>query len=180
MSDPAARDEVTLYVGDLHAAARPTVVCTLLGSCIAACLWDPVSRVGGMNHFMLPRAPRPRRAEPSHFGVHAMELLVAAVVRAGADRRRLRAKLFGGGHVLDLPLGDASVPQQNVAFALEYCRAEGLDLVSLDVGGRVARQVRFQTDTGRAWVRRLRTLPVAPGESVPAPPDGGQLSLFPP
>jgi chemotaxis receptor (MCP) glutamine deamidase CheD len=177
------RSEVVLYIGDVHASTRPVIVKTLLGSCIAACLWDPAAAVGGMNHFMLPRVQGEGAEESSRFGVHAMDLLIGQIMKAGGDRRRLRAKVFGGGHVLGLPDGRDSVPRQNISFILEFCRAEGFDIVAQDLGGRTARQVRFETGSGRAWVRRLRSAPAgvveaeAPLMGAPAPAYG-EVTLF--
>ena len=104
-------EEATIYVGGVFASRDAAVVRTLLGSCIAACLWDPRSGVGGMNHFMLPRpANGVAEADPSRFGVHAMELLIGKIQRLGGDRRTLQAKVFGGGHVLKIGGSGARVP----------------------------------------------------------------------
>jgi len=176
--------EVVLYIGDVHASARSVIVKTLLGSCVAACLWDPITAVGGMNHFMLPRAAEVGE-ESSRFGVHAMDLLIGEIMKAGGDRRRLRAKVFGGGHVLGLPDGRDSVPRQNIAFIREFCRAEGFEVVAQDLGGGTARQVRFDTGSGRAWVKRLRSAAArvaaaeAPHLAAAAPaPAYGEVTLF--
>src|SRR5262245_44710338 len=107
------RPEVTLYIGDLRASAEPLLIKTLLGSCIAVTLWDPDTGAGGMNHFMLPRAFTGPGPDSSRFGVHAMDLLIGGVMKAGGDRRRFVAKVFGGGHVLGLPDVEDSVPRQN-------------------------------------------------------------------
>ena len=88
-------ETATIAVGDVFASARPACVTTLLGSCVAACLFDPESRVGGMNHFMLPDGVG-GGADSARFGVHAMELLIDAILARGGDRSRLQAKIFGG------------------------------------------------------------------------------------
>jgi chemotaxis receptor (MCP) glutamine deamidase CheD len=152
-----SQPEVTLYVGDLYAASHGVLLKTLLGSCIAVCLWDPDTSVGGMNHFMLPRGCVSQAEDSSRFGVHAMDLLIGAIMKAGGDRRRLRAKVFGGGHVLGIAEAHDSVPRQNIRFIRCFLRDEGLPLISEDVGGYEARHVYFQTNTGRAWVKRLRS-----------------------
>jgi chemotaxis receptor (MCP) glutamine deamidase CheD len=145
---------VTIYIGGIHASGDPVVVKTLLGSCIAVCLWDPMRAIGGMNHFMLPRGDAGGDLA-SRFGVHAMDRLIGAMMRLGADRRRFVAKVFGGAHVLDLAESPNSVPQQNIRFAREFMAAEGFRCVGEDVGGRQPRQVQFHTTTGQAAVRRL-------------------------
>jgi chemotaxis receptor (MCP) glutamine deamidase CheD len=149
--------EVTLYIGGVHASSESTLLKTLLGSCIAVCLFDPVTRVGGMNHFMLPRGQASADADGSRFGVHAMDCLIGAMMKLGADRRRLVAKVFGGAHVLDMQESAAGVPQQNIDFIREFVEAEGLPVVSEDVGGYHPRHVHFYTATGRALVKRVKS-----------------------
>jgi chemotaxis receptor (MCP) glutamine deamidase CheD len=152
----AAKGQVVIYIGGVHVSRTGEAVRTLLGSCIAACLWDPRGRVGGMNHFLLP-APASREGEDglSRFGVHAMELLVGEIQKAGGERRRLQAKVFGGGHVLQTSRGVGSVPEQNVSFVRRFLAEEGIPVAAQDLGGTCARQVVFHTDTGRAFVKRL-------------------------
>jgi chemotaxis protein CheD len=152
---PALEKRVTLYIGGVHAADEPIVIKTLLGSCIAVCLFDPVSRAGGMNHFMLPRGRDDGSADATRFGVHAMDRLVTGVMKAGGQRRRLIAKVFGGAHVLDLKDSASAVPRQNIEFAGEYLLQEGFPVRSWDVGGSFAREVLFHLPSGRAFVRRV-------------------------
>ena len=123
------------------------MICTLLGSCVAACLRDPVARIGGMNHFLLPPRCSGADADGLRFGVHAMELLVNALLSAGARRDRLEAKLFGGAHMLD---GLADVGRQNSDFALAFLKAEGVRYLGGSLGGAAARRVQFWPACGRA------------------------------
>ena len=153
MSSPVK--EVTLYLGDVHVALEPTLVKTLLGSCIAVCLYDPLRALGGMNHFMLPRGREDDGASP-RFGVAAMEMLVGGLLDAGASPRRLTAKVFGGAHVLDIEESETGVPQQNIAFVRSYLEACGIPVVADDLGGYAARHVHFETASGRAFVKRAQ------------------------
>jgi len=151
------RAEVTIHIGGIYATREPMVIKTLLGSCIAVCLLDPEARVGGMNHFMLP-APGGGPCdgvEGSRFGVHAMDLLIGAMQKAGGERCRLKAKVFGGGHVLSIAENGDSVPQRNIQFIEEFVKAEGIAVVSRDLGGYLPRRVHFHTDTGKVYVKRL-------------------------
>jgi len=107
--------EVTIHIGGVYASERPTIIKTLLGSCVAVCLHDPERAVGGMNHFMLPRGDGDD-AEAGRFGVHAMDLLIGAIMKAGGDRRRLVAKVFGGAHVLEISGSVVDVPRRNIDF----------------------------------------------------------------
>ena len=149
---PAVEADVTLYIGGVHASNAPTVIKTLLGSCIAVCLWDPLTRAGGMNHFLLPDGGGPG-GDLTRFGVHAMDVLIGATMKAGGDRRRFVAKVFGGAHVLDLGEPDTSVPRRNISFVREYLEAEGFPVIAADVGGIHPRHVHFHTATGRACVK---------------------------
>ena len=131
------------YVTD----AGETMVSTLLGSCVAACVRDPVRGVGGMNHFLLPGRRGGSDADSLRFGVHAMELLVNALLASGARRERLEAKLFGGAHMLD---GLTDVGRQNSDFALSFLDAEGIRHLGGSLGGTTARRVQFWPASGRA------------------------------
>ena len=95
----------TIDPGEYHVASGNVVISTLLGSCVAACLWDPVKRLIGMNHFLLANQRYSKslsviQSEAGRYGIHAMELLINAMLKAGADRANLQAKAFGGGNVL--------------------------------------------------------------------------------
>lgn len=151
--------EVTLHIGGVYASKEPVVIRTVLGSCIAVCLIDPLARIGGMNHFMLPANPRlhgnGHGTDGGRFGVHAMELLIGAMQKLGADRRRLAAKVFGGGNILKVLSHDDGVPQQNIRFIQWFMQTEQIRVISQDVGGHSPRHVRFHTETGRALVRTL-------------------------
>jgi chemotaxis protein CheD len=150
------RPEVTIHIGQVYTTREPTIIKTILGSCIAACLLDPVARVGGMNHFMLPApANGSGTGDGSTFGIHAMDLLIGAVQKAGGDRRRIQAKLFGGGHVLRMGATGNSVPERNIQFIEEFVRTEGIAVASRDLGGYLPRRIHFYTDTGKVLVKRL-------------------------
>jgi chemotaxis receptor (MCP) glutamine deamidase CheD len=148
--------DITLHVGGVHASAEPTMIRTLLGSCVAVCLWEPRALVGGMNHFLLPDGPPDGTPDDAtRFGVHAMDRLVGEMLKLGADPRRVIAKVFGGASVLAMPGAAVSVPQANIEFVRTYLARENLRVVATSVGGTLPRQVRFFTDSGKVMVRRL-------------------------
>lgn len=151
------RPEVTIHIGQVYATREPTVIKTILGSCIAVCLLDPVTHVGGMNHFMLPApgSASEDRVDGSQFGIHAMDLLIGAIQKAGGERRSLLAKLFGGAQVLRLGGNGRSVPEQNIDFVEGFMRTEGITVVSRDLGGYLPRRIHFHTETGKVFVKRL-------------------------
>jgi chemotaxis protein CheD len=146
---------VTIHIGGVRASREPLLIDTVLGSCIAACLYDPEAGIGGMNHFMLPEGVDPANPNSARYGVYAMELLISELMKLGARRSRLRAKVFGGGHVLKIRESASGVPQRNIEFVRRFLETEQIAIERQDVGGYQPRRVLFQTDTGRAFLKYL-------------------------
>ena len=152
-------------------------VATLLGSCVAACLHDPVAGIGGMNHFLLPGDDETGdRGHAERFGVHAMELLVNALLSRGAARSRLEAKLFGGADTMN---GLSGIGAQNAGFATRFLERESIRLASTCLGGERGRRVQFWPVSGRArrsFMAAAEILPVVRvcRSAVPS----GALELF--
>lgn len=146
-------EEHSIILGEVKAVRGPAVIKTLLGSCVAACIYDPQVGVGGMNHFSLPGASE--AGVSARYGAHAMELLITAVMKAGGDRSRLRAKVFGGGRVLNVASERLNIGSRNAAFVLEYLEAEGIPVEAQCLGGDRGMIVRFQTHTGVAQAKPL-------------------------
>ena len=138
--------------GEYFVHSEDLVITTTLGSCIAACLWDRQAAVGGINHFMLPGDGA--SDDGGRYGSCAMELLINALIKRGATRRTLEAKVFGGAALI-AGNGALNVGQRNTSFVLDYLRTEEIPLVSQDVLGPYPRKVCFFPKTGRAMVRRL-------------------------
>lgn len=132
---------------------QPLALVTLLGSCVAACLYEPALALGGMNHFMLP-GDTSGETICARYGVHAMELLINDLLKRGARRPQLLAKVFGGGNVLSGFHSDP-IGTRNARFVLEYLVAEGITVMAQDLGDNQARKVCFYPQTGRTLVRRL-------------------------
>lgn len=153
--DDGDAPRVTIHIGGIRASKEPLMIDTVLGSCIAACLYDSESRIGGMNHFMLPEGIDPKNPNSTRYGVHAMELLISDLMRLGASRNRFRAKVFGGGHVLKIRESAKGVPQRNIEFIRRFLESEKIPIVKEDVGGYQPRRILFQTDTSRVFVKYL-------------------------
>jgi chemotaxis receptor (MCP) glutamine deamidase CheD len=151
--DLGGRPLHSIHIGGIFASNSPSVVRTVLGSCIAVCLYEPVTRVGGMNHFMLPAGGSDLTVN-ARYGIHSMELLINECMKSGGDRRLFTAKVFGGGHVLRIRETDGNVPQINIKFALEFLKTENIPIVKQDLGGYSAREVCFYTDSGKVLMRR--------------------------
>lgn len=178
---PQKSGRVNVIQGDYHVCDnQDTILTTVLGSCVAACMRDPVSGVGGMNHFLLPG-----RVGDSHGGVqsesyavHLMELLVNGLLAQGAQRSRLQAKLFGGGKMIaELP----DVGVRNAAFAQNFLAKEGIEYLGGSVGGELARRVDFWPATGRArqkFVQAEQAPAKAQPVARPVRDDSGDVELF--
>lgn len=149
---------VKLYSGDYYVSYGPKeMVMTILGSCVAACIRDPILCIGGMNHFLLPdttdKSVSGIANESTRYGVFAMEKLVNELLKRGAVKSRLEVKLFGGANVTD---NSALIGFKNVAFIKEYVKNEGLRVVSEDLGGDQPRRIHYYTDTGKVMMRVLK------------------------
>ncbi len=150
-----AHPMVRIEAGGLHVSKVGAEVRTVLGSCVSACLYDPVARIGGMNHFMLPDGHHATR--PARYGVHAMELLINEIMKAGGDRTRLRAKVFGGASVIAALRSAVDVGRQNSEFIRSFLGAERIPVEAELLAGVNPLEVRFHTDSGRVRVRALNT-----------------------
>jgi len=151
---------VKILPGEYYVARGDEAITTVLGSCISACIRDPVAQVGGMNHFMLPEDGSGGRDEPvvglaTRYGSHAMESLINDLLKLGALRGRLEIKLFGGGRVLT---SMTDVGARNIRFVQDYVSIEGLRIAAHDLGGESPRKVIYFTGAGRARVRTLRPI----------------------
>ena len=144
-------DAVKVLPGEYYVTTEDMVIMTVLGSCIAACLWDPKAKVGGMNHFMLPEGAGDTSGR---YGSYAMELLINEMMKLGARRETLQAKVFGGGQVMH-SFTTMNVGERNTAFVLEYLHTERIAVVSKDVLDIYPRKVCLFPATGKALVKRL-------------------------
>ena len=156
---------ITVLQGEARVSADPDLeLGTILGSCVATCLYDAQVRVGGMNHFLLPE-PRsghdPGKVDV-HYGTYLMEILINEMLACGAEKKRLRAHLYGGGN---LRAGMAPIGSANAQFAKTFLEREGILLARSDLGGNHARRVDFRPASGQV---RCRIVPnQMPSETAP-------------
>lgn len=143
---------VKVLPGEYFVANENLVIMTVLGSCIAACLWDSRTRVGGMNHFMLPEGDSTDVS--GRYGSYAMELLINEMLKLGARRETLQAKIFGGAQVMH-NFTTMNVGERNTNFVVNYLQTERIPIVSEDVLDIYPRKVVFFPATGKAMVKRL-------------------------
>jgi chemotaxis protein CheD len=151
--DAGNRVQVYLHAGQLFASATPTAISTVLGSCVAVCLHDPITKVGGVNHFLLPL--HVDREQSPRFGTVAVPALIQAVVKAGASRGTLVAKVFGGASVIGAMARGRRLGEENAILALRLLEEAHIPVLDKDVGGSRGRKLVFFADEGTAWVRQL-------------------------
>jgi len=151
---------------------RDEVIATVLGSCVAVCLFDAGQSVGGMNHILLPKADSAEDRR-TLFGAHSMEVLINELMKTGAQRSTLRAKVFGGARMID-SIGRAG--QLNGDFAERYLRSEGIEIEARSIGGSLARRVEFWPASGRARMRFIDDLAILEERGTKLPqPNGVEL-----
>jgi chemotaxis protein CheD len=152
----AAHSSAYLHPGKLLVCQVPTMISTILGSCVALCLWDESARIGGMNHYLLPTAP-PLDADSLRFGSAANERLLADLLAAGAGKLRLRAMMFGGACVVAAfkGHGDNHLGRQNADAARGFLERQRIPLVIENAGGDHGRKIIFHTGDGRVLVKTL-------------------------
>ncbi len=177
-------DTVKVLPGEYFVHDEDLLIMTTLGSCIAACLWDRERRIGGLNHFMLPDGGG--AMESGRYGSYAMELLINEMLKRGANRLTLEAKVFGGGAVVS-GMNTLNVGERNTAFVMDYLKTERIPVVSKDVLDVYPRKVCFFPASGKAMVKRLAATNTdalvaqdraAAKAVLPAAGAGGSVDLF--
>lgn len=149
---------VKLLPGEYYVTSKDMALTTVLGSCVSACVRDSTAGIGGMNHFMLPQDADPTSrgaAAAMRYGAYAMEVLLNELLKGGARRERLEAKVFGGGAVL-ANMTTLNIGDRNADFVLRYLQTEQVRVVAQDLRGSLPRRINYFPLTGRVTVRKLR------------------------
>lgn len=152
-------DAIKILPGEYYATTEQTLILTVLGSCVAVCLRDPKLKIGGMNHFLLPSdnaGDNPVSAS-ARYGAYAMEILITQILKLGGDKRRLEAKVFGGGAVLQ-GMTTNIVGQRNAEFVVDFLKTEQIPILASDLLDIYPRKVYFFPETGEVKVRKLKSL----------------------
>lgn len=152
---PPAHRIVKILSGDWHVSTKPgEVLVTILGSCVSACIRDPIARVGGMNHFLLPGDDSvvAQLSDAARYGVFAMESLINGILKAGGRKDRLEVKVFGGGNVIK---STQQIGSKNAAFIRQFLKSDGLRITSEHLEGDLPRRLHYFPDTGKVMMRRL-------------------------
>jgi len=150
------KNHISIHIGEYYASSEPAVIHTVLGSCVTVCLFDPLNRVGGMNHILMPgKVDMKCFNSAARYGVNAMELLINRIMTLGGDRCGLVAKVFGGAHVISAISRENGMGRKNVEFAFEFLKKEEIRIISQDLGGTDSRKIFFHTDTGDVFLKRI-------------------------
>jgi chemotaxis protein CheD len=148
-------DAAKILPGEYFVSENGMLLVTVLGSCVAACIRDTDAGIGGMNHFMLPdEGGRDILGSSARYGTYAMEVLINHLLKLGARRNRLEAKVFGGGAVLT-SLSSSNVGARNAEFVLDYLKTENIPIVAKDLMESYPRKVYYFPQTGRVLVKKL-------------------------
>lgn len=161
---------------------------TLLGSCVSACICDPVARIGGLNHFLLPVSDAVSASEllsETRYGVHAMEMLINGIIRLGGRRDRLVGKLFGGANIIRMSRSP-TIGERNQIFASEFLASEGIPVKAREMGGASARRIFFQPALNKVYVQtagdrstdKVREIETRLKTGTPRTPGEGEVELF--
>ena len=154
------KDIITIHPGEYYTSKEDIYIATVLGSCISVALYDIKESFGGMNHFMLPKSSRDdtlSSADEGRFVNFAIELLINDMIKSGSIKKNLRAKVFGGGNVLDggnSQLNTTGI--NNINFALDYLKQEGIPVIVNDTGGIFPRKIFFNPLTSKVYLKRIQ------------------------
>ncbi|MDP3089910.1 MAG: hypothetical protein Q8N04_04490 [Nitrospira sp.] len=150
----------SILPGEFFVSCEPMVVYTVLGSCISACIRDPISGVGGMNHFMLPKPNEHQSSdawggESTRYGSFAMEQLINGILKRGGMKHRLEVKLFGAGRIYE---GNIDVGARNIEWVLHYLKNDGFGIAKSDLGDVFPRKVYYFTESGRVLMKKIERI----------------------
>jgi chemotaxis protein CheD len=153
---------ITILPGEYYASNKNEIIYTILGSCISVVLYDPLLKIGGMNHFMLPEEGKKSdkdffETQSGRYGINAMELLINSLLKLGTTKSRITAKIFGGSKVLNvINEKRISIADQNIDFAFKFMETENIPVVSSDTGGTNTRKILFYSGTGKVFQQKLK------------------------
>ena len=150
------KENVKIHIGEIYTSAEPTVIETILGSCVSVCLFDPVKKTGGMNHILLPgKADLEKFDDTTRYGINAMEVLINSMMKLGSRRKNILSKIFGGAHIIKSIDMHMSPGPKNVRFVEDFLQLEEIPIISRNTGGNNGRKIFFHTHTGDVILKTL-------------------------
>jgi chemotaxis protein CheD len=148
---------INLFIGEYFASKEPIIISTILGPCVAVCLYDPIKKIGGMNHILLPgKANTNSYNKPARYGINAMELLINEMMKLGSHPLNFKAKVFGGANVLSTINYHNTMGLKNAEFIIDFLINEKIKIVNQNIGGFDSRKIFFHTETNDVLLKRIK------------------------
>lgn len=149
---------VNIHIGDYYSSRTPVVITTILGPCAAVCLYDPINKIGGMNHILLPGdGPVGINNGDSRYGINAMEMLINQMMKIGANRYKITAKVFGGASILSTISSEFCMGMKNIEFVVDFLLTEKIPILNYNFGGVDSRRIYYHTDTNEVLLKRIKS-----------------------
>jgi len=144
-----------IHVGEIYIGAKPTEINTILGSCIAVCIYDTINRIGGMNHYLVPLWNENGLQSPK-YGNISIPRLIESMLNVGCNIKNLEAKVFGGANVIDVSGEDMMIGRKNILIAKEILKEYRIPIVAEDTGGERGRRIMMRSDTGKILMKYIQ------------------------
>jgi len=152
------KPSVNIHIGDYYSSRSPVIITTILGPCAAVCLFDAENKIGGMNHILLPGdCPVGIENSDSRYGINAMELLINQMMKLGANRYKLAAKVFGGASILSTISSEFCMGMRNIEFVVDFLLTEKIPILNYNFGGVDSRRIYYHTDTNEVLLKRIKS-----------------------
>ncbi|HOP64320.1 MAG TPA: chemotaxis protein CheD [Spirochaetota bacterium] len=149
---------INIHIGEYYSSAEPVVISTILGPCVSVCLYDRGTGTGGMNHILLPgQKTGSVSAGGSRYAMNAMELLINQMMKLGADRYRLKAKVFGGAQIFSCMKQETAMGLKNIEMVVDFLKTEKIPIVNYNFGGYEPRRIFFYTGTGDVLLQKIKS-----------------------
>lgn len=148
---------INIHIGEYYSSSEPAVITTILGPCVAVCLYEPSSRTGGMNHILLPGQNTGETVPgDARYAINAMELLINQMMKLGADRYRLKAKVFGGAQIYPFLKQEMAMGLKNIEMVIDFLITERIPIINYNFGGSHPRKIQFYTGTGDVLMQKVK------------------------
>ncbi len=152
------KPSVNIHIGDFYSSKTPVIITTILGPCAAVCLFDADNKIGGMNHILLPGdCPAAANTTDSRYGINAMELLINQMMKLGANRYKLTAKVFGGASIMSTISSAFCMGMRNIEFVVDFLLVEKIPITNYNFGGVDSRRIFYHTDTNEVLLKRIKS-----------------------
>lgn len=150
--------KINIHIGEYYSSSEPAIITTILGPCVAVCLNDTLKKIGGMNHILLP-GQNSGKSDPgdARYAINAIELLINQMMKLGADRYRLKAKIFGGAQIFPFMKMEKAIGLTNIETVINFLKIENIPILNYNFGGHDPRKIYFYTETGDVLLQRIKS-----------------------